>query len=85
MTVWEGSKSKQVNIGETSFGLRLLVSEEGSGMLGDIGVPDNTGALEDTGMLVQRIAAGGIRPLMVDEEKRKNFLVTVTLARFTPG
>ena len=34
-----------------------------------IGVPENIGVLGDTGVLEQRVAAGGSRPLKVDKKR----------------
>ena len=81
-TFLEGFKSKKVNMEvETSFGLRSLVPEEGIvmpvgigvpegiGVLDNIGAPENIGALGYTGVLEQRVVAGGSCPLRVDEER----------------
>ena len=60
---------------ETSFGFRPLVPEEGIGMKGDIvmlvgiGAPEGIGVWGDIGVLEQRVAAGGSRPLKVDKKR----------------
>ena len=46
-----------------------IVMFECIGMLEGIEVPENIGSLVDTRVLEQRLAAGGSRPLWVDEER----------------
>ena len=47
---------------------------EGIGMLEGIEVAENIGSLVDIRVLEQRLAAGGSRPLWVDEERRARSL-----------